>query len=60
MCYLIDKLYAHIKELEKELIHTKQDQLRLAEEVYVLRKEYKSFMLGLDYPTDSDDEELEK
>lgn len=51
MSYLIEKIYAHIKDLEKELIVTKQDQLRLAEEVYVLKKEYKSFMLGLDYPS---------
>ncbi len=54
MCYLMERVYNHIKELEKELIETKQDYLRLAEEVYILKKEFKSFLLGLDYPSDSD------
>ncbi len=57
MSYLMEKVYNHIKDLERELIETKQDYLRLAEEVYVLKKEFKSFLLGLDYPSDSDLEE---
>ena len=62
MSYLIERIYNHIKDLEKELIVTKQDYLGLAEEVYLLKKEFKGFLLGLDYPTDSseDEEDLEK
>jgi len=56
MCYLMERLHNHIKELEKEVIETKQDYLKLAEELYILKKEFKSFLLGLDYPSDSDSE----
>ena len=57
MSYLMERIYNHIKDLEKELIETKQDYLRLAEELYILKKEFKGFLMGLDYPTDSSEDE---
>jgi hypothetical protein len=53
----MERIYNHIKDLEKELVVTKKDYLQLAEEVYILKKEFKGFLLGLDYPTDSSDDE---
>jgi len=53
----MERVYNHIKELEKELIETKQDYLRLAEELYILKKDFKGFLLGLDYPSDSSEDE---
>ena len=57
MSYLMERVHNHIKDLEKELIETKQDYLRLAEELYILKKEFKGFLLGLDYPSDSSEDE---
>ena len=58
MSYLINQLQKDIEFLEKEIIVIKQASLDMCRELYRLRKDFASFMVGIDdYPTDSDDDE---